>query len=107
MGSVKSITEDAFEMLRDDIYTHLDDAELPAVEVRPWSEKDDKTVRTLIIDLIGVIRGLLVSHKVRGSGTCKFCAVARPCPTVSTIHGLVKDPDNVFLELIRKANEED
>jgi len=54
----------------------------------------------LIPDLVAVIRGLLLEHGVQASGDCRTCTSVWPCPVVTTIHGLVKDPERQFVSLV-------
>jgi hypothetical protein len=54
-----------------------------------------------------VIRGLLLDHQVRPGGDCRTCTSAWPCPVVTLIHGLIKDPCRQFVALARKVHDED
>lgn len=41
------------------------------------------------------------------SGGCRTCPSAWPCPVVTTIHGLVKDPQRQFVALVTRRLEKD
>lgn len=105
MDKISPALSDAFRLLRNELYGHLDEAELLADGCR-WSEEDTQTARKLIPDLVTVIRGMLVCHENVASGQCRACGSAWPCPLVTTIHGLVKDPDRQFVELVRRSDRE-
>ncbi|MGH3765156.1 MAG: hypothetical protein ACRDS0_11795 [Pseudonocardiaceae bacterium] len=96
---------DAFGLLLMDLYRHLDDAEFLAQQFEEWTEEDADTARKLIPDLVIVIRGLLYDHQVQPSGDCQICTSAWPCPVVTLIHGLVKDPHRQYVALVRKARD--
>ncbi|MGH4022263.1 MAG: hypothetical protein ACRDT0_24115 [Pseudonocardiaceae bacterium] len=107
MGTISPVVADAFRLLRTDLYSHLDEADSLADRCDEWSDQDVDTVRELIPDLVLVIRGLLIEHKVQASGDCRICTSAWPCPVVTRIHALVKDPENQFVELVRRARDDD
>ncbi|GDY29553.1 hypothetical protein [Gandjariella thermophila] len=106
MDSIPPITEDAFALLRNDIYEHIDEAEALSARFGAWTNEDIRTARILIPDLVTVIRGLLVEHPVRASGNCPTCTAPCPCPVVVSIHKLVKDPERHFVTLVEKAHDE-
>ncbi|MBV9161206.1 MAG: hypothetical protein JO309_13050 [Pseudonocardiales bacterium] len=87
-----------------DLYEHLDEAESLADKTQGWYREDVDTARKLIPDLVLVIRGLLLEHQVAPSGDCRICTSAWPCPVVTTIHGLIKDPDREFVALVNRAH---
>jgi hypothetical protein len=99
-----SILADAVGLIRYDLYGYLDEAEFLAEKRGEWSEQDAKSARTLIPDLITVIRGLVVVHGQPADPStpmCGTCGTAWPCPALSTIHRLVKDPDREFVKIFR------
>ena len=51
-----------------------------------------------------VIRGLVMEHQAQPSGDCRICPSTWPCPVVTSIHALVKDPEREFVALARRAN---
>lgn len=95
---------DAYHLLRLDLYRHLDEAEFLAMKHTEWCDEDVEAARTLIPDLVTVIRGALVHHKETSTGECRTCGTQSPCPSVRTIHALVKDPDREFSKLLRAAD---
>jgi hypothetical protein len=97
---------DALGLLRDDLCGHLDEAEYLAVQGDEWSADDMDKARGLIVDLVVVIRALLIEHRRQASGDCKVCALAWPCPVVSTIHAVVKDPQRQFVALVLRARDD-
>jgi hypothetical protein len=105
MDALSPAVADAFALLREDLGEHLCEAEALAYKFG-WSEVDVDRVRTLIPDLVLVIHGLLMEHKLEAStGACRICSSPWPCPVVTTIHGLVKDPDRTFAALISRARD--
>ncbi|MGH3867319.1 MAG: hypothetical protein ACRDQ4_14475 [Pseudonocardiaceae bacterium] len=106
MTTPSPLVADALGLLGDDLYVHLDEAECLATQVAEWSAEDRERARELIGDLVVVLRGLLVEHKrQQPSGACRTCAVAWPCPVVTTIHAVVKDPRRQFFALVERARE--
>jgi hypothetical protein len=96
---------DAYRLLLVDLYEHLSEAEFLAAKTTGWSAEDIDSARRLIPDLILVIRGLLIEHQRAPGGDCRTCPSAWPCPVVTTIHGLVKDPEREFVAIVTRANE--
>lgn len=105
MGTLAPAVADAFGLLQLDLYHHLDAAEFLALTCREWTEEDADTARTLIPDLVIVIRGLLLDHQMRPGGDCRICTSVWPCPVVALIHGLIKDPQRQYVALARRVNE--
>jgi len=103
MSTLTPVQADAFALLSDNLYAHLDEVALLANEGAMWSADDMKLTRDLICDLVRVIRELLIEHKLQDSGECRICTSAWPCPVVTTIHGLVKDPQRQFVPLVLRA----
>ncbi len=104
MDTISPVLADAFRLLHSDLYGHLDEAEFLALKCCEWSQQDVDTARTLIPDLVVVIRGILFEHEAQPSGGCRICSSAWPCPVVTRIHALVKDPNREFVALVRRAN---
>ncbi|MGH3868204.1 MAG: hypothetical protein ACRDQ4_19190 [Pseudonocardiaceae bacterium] len=102
MDALSPAVADAFALLREDLDEHLCEADALAYMFE-WSEVDSDRARTLISDLVVVIRGLLMEHKPQPTGGCRTCSSAWPCPVVTTIHGLVKDPDRTFAALLSQT----
>jgi hypothetical protein len=46
------------------------------------------------------------NHAVASGGDCQTCTSPWPCPVVTTIHALVKDPDREFVALLRRARDD-
>ncbi|MGB6165597.1 MAG: hypothetical protein WCF33_20500 [Pseudonocardiaceae bacterium] len=106
MGTLSPAVANAFGLLRMDLYHHLDEAEFLALKYDEWTDDDVDAARALIPDLVIVIRGLLIDHKVRpDDGNCGTCASVWPCPVVELIHGLVKDPERQYVALARRAHD--
>jgi hypothetical protein len=105
MDTISPVHADAFRLLLLNLYDHLCEAEDLASQTDEWSDEDVESVRRLIPDLLLTIRGLLVEHKVTPGGNCRTCPSAWPCPVMTTIHALVKDPDREFAAILRRANE--
>ncbi len=106
MDTSSPVVADAIRLLHSDLYDHLDEAEFLALKCREWSQQDADTARKLIPDLVVVIRGILFEHQAQPSGDCRICSSAWPCPVVTTVHALVKDPDREFVALVRRADDE-
>ncbi|MGH3800377.1 MAG: hypothetical protein ACRDTD_09650 [Pseudonocardiaceae bacterium] len=106
MSALSAVLADALALLRDDICTHLDEAESLAIQDAEWSTDDMERARGLIGDLVLGIRGLMIEHKLQNGGDCRICTSAWPCPVVTTIHGFVKDPERQFVALVRQARDE-
>jgi len=105
MDTISPAVADAYDMLQTDLYFHLDEAECVAGIGHPWSDQDLDTACKLIIDLVFVVRGLLRQHQLQPSGDCPICASLWPCPVVTEIHSLLKDPDRQFVALVDRARD--
>ncbi|MGH3685440.1 MAG: hypothetical protein ACRDRU_28175 [Pseudonocardiaceae bacterium] len=46
---------------------------------------------------------MLVAHEIQPSGGCQTCALPWPCPVVTVIHGLLKDPARQFVALLTRT----
>lgn len=100
MGTMSPLFAAAFGLLRYDLYGHLDEAESLATKLEPWSDEDTDAACELIPNLVVVIRGLLIEHTPQPSGDCQICLSAFPCPVVTTIHGLLKNPEQEYVALV-------
>jgi hypothetical protein len=98
---------DAFRLLRQDIYSYLDEAEFLATKLGEWTGDDAHSARCLVPDLTSIVRGILLDHKETSTGVCPTCNSRWPCSTVSTIHRLVKDPTHEFVKIAQRAHERD
>jgi hypothetical protein len=105
MGTISPAVADAFDLLQMDLYGHLDEAESLASTCQEWTDQDADTARKLISDLVLVIRGLLLEHQVQPSGNCRICTSPWPCPVVTAIHGLLKDPQHQFVALVNRVHD--
>jgi len=54
-----------------------------------------------------VIRRLLGEHKLQPSVDCRTCTSAWPCPVVTTIHAILKDPQRQFVALVLRARDDE
>ncbi|HEY6423389.1 MAG TPA: hypothetical protein VIY28_09135 [Pseudonocardiaceae bacterium] len=106
MDGNSPVVAEAFRLLHSDLYGHLDEAEFLAGKCCGWSQQDSDAARELIPDLVMVIRGVLIEHEAEPGGECRTCLSAWPCPVVTTIYGLVKDPEREFVALVRRAHED-
>jgi len=102
MTSFSPAKAEAFRLLLDDLYLHLDEAEFHAQKCDGWVESDVDQARRLIPDLVLAIRTVLFEHQAVGCDRCRFCYRAWPCPTVQAIHHVVKAPDREFVKLVRQ-----
>ncbi|MGH3719225.1 MAG: hypothetical protein ACRDRI_10390 [Pseudonocardiaceae bacterium] len=94
---------DAYTLLDADLLEHLCEAEHLGRMVAAWSREDEANARKLIPDLVIILRGLLIEHEMRPQGTCRTCSSPWPCPVITTMHALVKDPDRAFVTLVTQA----
>jgi hypothetical protein len=104
-GAVRDALADAVGLLRFDLYEHLDQAEALALRNDEWSEAQEDQGRTLIVDLVRVIRCMVIRHEEDPAGTCAQCGMAGPCVELASIRALVKDPDGEFVRLVRAGRE--
>ncbi|HEU5474534.1 MAG TPA: hypothetical protein VFV67_28140 [Actinophytocola sp.] len=106
MKKLSPLVSDAFRMLREDLYRHLDDAETLATGHWPWSDAETESARALIEDLITVIRGVAALHNTPQGDHCRTCDAMWPCLAIETIHRLVKDPDTEFVNIQNRLRPE-
>lgn len=106
MTTLSLACADAFGLLREDFYTHLEEADCLANQDGEWSDDDIQTARGLIGDLVLALRGLLIEHQLQPSGDCRICTSTWPCPVVTTIHVFVKDPERQFVALVLRARDD-
>ena len=107
MDTISPAVANAFHLLRTDLFDHLDSADELATKREEWSDEDVDTARKLILNLLLVIRGLLLEHQVQACGNCRTCTSAWPCPVVTTIHGLMKDPERQLVSLVLRVNDKE
>ena len=106
MDTISPVHADAFRLLLIDLHEHLCEAEDLASKIDEWSDEEMDSLRRLIPDLLVAIRGLLVAHEMTPSGNCRTCLSPWPCPVVTTLHALIKDPDREFAAILRRANDD-
>lgn len=106
MDPISPVVAEAFSLLHEDLYDHLAEAEFLARKCDEWTQQDADTARELIPDLVDVIRGVLHEHEAQPSGECRICPSAWPCPVVTTIHALVKDPKREIVALARRVYDQ-
>lgn len=99
MTTVPAALADAFALLREDLYGHLDRAEYLAMQCTPWDAHDRATARRLIPDLVDVVRAALAVHESGRHGRCRGCQRAWPCATVQAIHSTLRNPERAFVAL--------
>ncbi|WP_020671558.1 hypothetical protein [Amycolatopsis nigrescens] len=100
MTNLNSAQQDAYDLLRDELYRYLDMAEYLAMKVASWGEADARSARRLIPDLVDVIRAVLMDHHENRYGLCRCCLRAWPCASVQTVHRMLKDPEREFRRLL-------
>lgn len=105
MDSQSPAVADAFQLLRNDLYEHLDEVEFLAMKYEPWTDQDMKSARAVIPDLVIVIRMLLALHDTGIYEVCDNCNEEWPCQAFQQIHRLVKDPEAEYGRLLARARE--
>ncbi len=105
MSTLTPVFADAFRLLREDLCEHLEEAGSLANQDHDWSTADSDTARELINDLLLVIRGLMVEHRLQTNGDCRTCTSVWPCPVITSIHAFVKDPERQFVALVSRARD--
>jgi hypothetical protein len=105
MGALSPIMADALDLLDEDLFAHLDQADELAKQAGEWSEQDMDSARQVIINLVLMIRGLLIEHERQPSGDCRTCTTPWPCAVATTIHGFLKDPQRQFATLLYRARQ--
>lgn len=104
MNTLSPVVSDAFRLLRQDLYLHLDTAEFLAARYDAWSEADAAAARSLIQDLVTVLRGVVALHDTPvAGGRCRTCDSYWPCQAFETVHKLLKEPDRQFVRLVAKT----
>jgi hypothetical protein len=105
MDTISPAVADAHRLLRQDLYGYLDEAEYLSTKLDGWTPEDARSARDLIPDLTMIVRGVLLDHRESTDGVCLACDSAWPCASVSTVHGLIKDPNREFVKIARRAHE--
>lgn len=103
MSTLSPALAEAFDLLHSSLYLPLDEAEFLALKGPEWTEEDGDAAYQLILDLVLVIRGLVYEHRVQPDGDCRICTSAWPCPVITLIYGLLKDPQGHFADLVGRA----
>ncbi|MGH3872956.1 MAG: hypothetical protein ACRDSR_15865 [Pseudonocardiaceae bacterium] len=96
---------DALSVLQEDLVVHLCEAESLSTQVREWSDEEQDSARKVIGDLALLIRGLMMEHERQSGGDCRICSSAWPCPVMTTIHAVLKDPDREFVTLVHRVRD--
>jgi hypothetical protein len=104
MNTLSPVVSDAFKLLRQDLYLHLDNAEFLAAGYDIWSETEIESARALIQDLVTVLRGVVALHDTPYGARCKVCDGTWPCQAFETIHKLLKDPDKQFVKILNQRD---
>ncbi|MEC3977784.1 hypothetical protein [Amycolatopsis sp. H20-H5] len=89
----------AMWLLRNEIYTHLDEAELFAAECGPYLSEATETIRLLVGDLVAVVRKVVGQHGETIEGRCGFCGWPWPCESIDTIHQTLREPGSAFAQI--------
>src|ERR1700704_5620050 len=89
----------AFRLLREEIYTQLDEVEFFAMAEVTWRADEEASARTLLCDLVTVIRSVVGLHSEDKYGGCGFCGTAWPCGSIDAIHTSMQDPEGEFARL--------
>lgn len=82
----------AFWLLRNEIYAQLDEVEFLALEERTWDEAREAAARTLLCDLVSVLRCVVGRHAEDQYGCCTLCEWPWPCRSIDTVHLAMHDP---------------
>lgn len=106
MSNSSAALTDAWELLRVNLYEHLDEVEFLSMKYAPWTEADAEVARRVIPDLVLVIRGVLVLHDNQGGDRCRTCASPWPCRDFRTIHELVKNPESEMVAILERTRAE-
>jgi hypothetical protein len=93
----------AFWLLRDEIYTQLDEAEYLAMSFHEYGIDDPEAIGKLVCDLVTVIRVVVGRHAEDAEGRCGFCDASWPCPSVDSIHQSMRDPESEFVKLVSQC----
>jgi hypothetical protein len=99
MDIYSPVVTDAFRLLHNNLYEHLDEAEFVATAAT-WSEEE---TRRLIIDLVTVVRAIVVLHEKAESNSCRTCGAQWPCQAFQAVHRLLKDPNREFARIRERA----
>jgi hypothetical protein len=105
MDRSAAVLGDAYQLLRQELYGYLDEAEALATERPEWTPEETVSARALVSDLTGLVRAILLDHKETATGICPTCNSRWPCVTVCTIHRLIKDPVNEFVKIAQRSAE--
>ena len=105
MDRAAPVLAEAYHLLRQELYGYLDEAEFLATDLADWTPEQIRSARTLISDLTGLVRAILLDHKETATGICPTCNSRWPCVTVCTIHRLIKDPINEFVKIAQRSAE--
>jgi hypothetical protein len=97
MNTLSPVVSDAFKLLRQDLYLHLDNAEYVA-------ENESESAQKLIQDLVTVVRGVVALHDTPYGARCKVCDGTWPCQAFETVHRLLKDPDKQFVKILNQRD---
>lgn len=92
----------AFRLLREEIYTQLDEVEFFAMADVPWRDDDEASARTLLCDLVAVVRSVVGLHTEDQYGGCGFCGTAWPCDSIDSIHRTMQDPEAAALSRLHR-----
>ncbi|HEU5469031.1 MAG TPA: hypothetical protein VFV67_00135 [Actinophytocola sp.] len=101
-----AVRADAYHLLQQDIYRHLEEAEYVAEDLLEDDEDSIELGSMLLVELSAMIRGMLGLHRTTPTGTCRTCGGPWPCHVVGTIYTMVKDPQRPFVELMRRSAAE-
>jgi hypothetical protein len=98
MDANAAVLADASFLLQQDLYSHLEEAEYLS-DIDWTTEEQHELVRDLLSELPMLIRHTLAPHRANEQGDCTACERPWPCQVVTTLHSLVKHPDNHFAKL--------
>jgi hypothetical protein len=106
MRTISPALEHAFRLLRNDLYLYLDEAEFLTTVDEDWGEDTTESARKLILDLVEVIRRVVAEHVEGDHGDCRFChRQSWPCPSIQSIHSVLRDPDREFVRLVATSKD--
>jgi hypothetical protein len=99
-----AVIAEAFSLVRQDLYLHLEEVEDFADE-EDWTEEQLEWAHELLGELCAVLREVLFVHRPE-DGVCQACGHQWPCSVVVLIHAEVKSPQRHFVRLLQQRRTE-
>ncbi|MFL6141511.1 MAG: hypothetical protein ACJ72N_06535 [Labedaea sp.] len=102
MSTMSPVEVEAFRLLRDHLYARLEEAEYLADD-GPWSPDTQQSVRTVMANLVTLLRALIAHHDVPPATkprTCPTCNTYWPCRGLHVIYDVLRDPHRELVKVI-------